>query len=91
MKKKGESGGSGEVPKKKEQKIVYIDDGSTVADMSGTRKGPPRRKSTMKEKWKTYITTVKHDPSAPHHVARHDDGIYHPHARDGQVDLKTWT
>ncbi len=60
MKKKGESGGSGEVPKKKEQKIVYIDDGSTVADMSGTRKGPPRRKSTMKEKWKTYITTVKH-------------------------------
>ena len=27
-----------EAPKKKEQKIIYIDDGSTIADMSGTYK-----------------------------------------------------
>jgi hypothetical protein len=27
-------------PKKKKEKIVYIDDGSTVADMSGTRRRP---------------------------------------------------
>ena len=59
MKKRRDGDPAGQ-PDKKEQKIVYIDDGSTVADMSGTRKGPPRRKSTMKEKWHTYITTVKH-------------------------------
>ena len=27
-------------PKKKKEKIVYIDDGSTVADMSGVRRRP---------------------------------------------------
>ena len=27
-------------PKKKKEKVVYIDDGSTVADMSGTRRRP---------------------------------------------------
>ncbi len=62
MKKDGAApDGKDNAPKKKEQKIIYIDDGSTIADMSGTRKGaPPRKKSTMKEKWHTYITTVKH-------------------------------
>ncbi len=48
--------------KKKKEKIIYIDDGSTVADMTNTRKpekGPPRRKSTMREKWRTYISVVK--------------------------------
>ncbi len=29
-------------PKKKKEKIIYIDDGSTVADMSGTRGRPAR-------------------------------------------------
>ncbi len=60
MKKRRDPAQAEDAPKKKEQKIVYIDDGSTVADMSGTRSGPPRKKSTMKEKWHTYITTVKH-------------------------------
>ncbi len=47
--------------KEKKQKIVYIDDGSTVADMSGTfkKKRPPRQKSTAKEKMRTYFSVVK--------------------------------
>ncbi len=30
-------------PKKKKEKIIYVDDGSTVADMSGLRKKPAAR------------------------------------------------
>ena len=47
--------------KPKEQKIIYIDDGSTVADMSGTFKGgkEPPPKTTFKEKFKTYFSVVK--------------------------------
>ncbi len=49
-----------EPEKKKEQKIIYIDDGSTVADMSGTfKKGPPKPRSTAKEKARTYFAVVK--------------------------------
>lgn len=61
MKKKEPAGGKKPADeKKKEQKIVYIDDGSTVADMDGTYpRGKPRQRSTFKEKFKTYITVVK--------------------------------
>ncbi len=46
--------------RKREQKIVYIDDGSTVADMSGTRRGNgQRKKSTAREKVRTYFSVVK--------------------------------
>ena len=31
-------------PKKKKEKIIYIDDGSTVADMSGVRGNTPLRR-----------------------------------------------
>ena len=52
--------------KKKKEKITYIDDGRTVADMSGVSRGPrlmgsnpyrPRPKA--KEVWKTYWGAVK--------------------------------
>lgn len=58
--KKREEEASGEEPKK-EQKIVYIDDGSTIADMSGTRRhgNAPRQKSTAREKARTYFAVVK--------------------------------
>ena len=59
---------------KKKDKIVYIDDGSTVADMSsvsgkkGEMKTAPqgrfdpngiRPRATFKEQWKTYTDAVK--------------------------------
>lgn len=48
---------------KKKEKITYIDDGRTIADMSGVTAGPrmartPSR-STAKEKWQTYWGAVK--------------------------------
>lgn len=53
--------------KKQKEKVVYYDDNSTVADMSNvTRMGqkkpsppPLRRRSTFKEKWRTYWSAVK--------------------------------
>ena len=55
--------------KKDTEKVVYYDDNSTIADMSNvTRLGQrkpkeqspyPRRKSTFKEKWRTYWSAVK--------------------------------
>ena len=51
--------------KKEKKKIVYIDDGSSIADMSGTRGKPKmpgntiRPNSTMREKWQTYTDAVK--------------------------------
>ena len=48
--------------KKKEQKIIYIDDGSTVADMSGTFRGgkrPEKPRSTFREKARTFFTVMK--------------------------------
>ena len=51
--------------KKKKEKVKYIDDGRTIADMSAfskNKKGkdgfvaPP---STFKDKWKTYWSAVK--------------------------------
>ena len=34
--------GANQTPKKKKEKIVYVDDGSTVADMSGLARRPSR-------------------------------------------------
>ena len=60
-------------PKKKKEKITYIDDGSTVADMSGVRGNTPLRRpvqpSYKKQKpqpttraggiWQTYVSAVR--------------------------------
>lgn len=52
--------------KKKKDKIIYYDDGSTISDMSsvnktGQKQPPPqpKRKSTGSEKWQTYWHAVK--------------------------------
>lgn len=45
--------------KEKKVKVVYYDDGSTVVDMSGTRKSSPKLKSTGREKFETFITVLK--------------------------------
>ena len=52
--------------KKKKEKVIYYDDGSTIHDMSqvnhkGEKKNPPppRVQSTYKEKWRTYWAAVK--------------------------------
>lgn len=50
--------------KKKKEKVIYVDDGRTVADMSnvpGTRisRDAWRTNSTGKEKWETYWNAVK--------------------------------
>lgn len=50
--------------KKKKEKITYIDDGRTLADMSnvpGSRlnKDAWKSNSTAKEKWETYWNAVK--------------------------------
>ncbi len=51
--------------KKNREKITYIDDGSTVYDMSaldkerGKTRGAPKRRSTMKEQFGTYKQSVK--------------------------------
>lgn len=48
---------------RKKEKVIYIDDGRTIADMSGL---PPRREwlkkgttSSFKEIWRTYWSAVK--------------------------------
>ena len=50
--------------KKKKEKVRYIDDGRTIADMSGVggsryyrRDGQPR--SSLRAQWKTYCAAVK--------------------------------
>ena len=55
--------------KNKKEKIRYVDDGSTVADMSALGKGAARReprssgsrrhRPTFKECWQTYIQSVR--------------------------------
>lgn len=49
--------------KPKKEKIIYIDDNSTIADMSNTRRtpkgAPPKQRSTFKEKMRTYFSVVK--------------------------------
>ena len=60
-------------PKKKKEKIVYIDDGSTVADMSGVKGNVPLRRpvrpsygkqkpqptTRMGQAWETYKAAVR--------------------------------
>ena len=50
--------------KKKKSKTVYVDDGSTIVDMSafkssGERNAYRGRRSTFKEQFDTYINAVK--------------------------------
>jgi len=50
--------------KKKKEKVIYYDDGRTVADMSGVQAGPRlnsswRPKSERQQIWKTYWGAVK--------------------------------
>lgn len=49
--------------KKKKEKITYVDDGRTLADMSGISGGSrlPQNpyRSTWREKWDTYWNAVK--------------------------------
>ena len=50
--------------KKKKEKITYIDDGRTLADMSGVPSSRLNRdawksNSTAKQKWETYWNAVK--------------------------------
>jgi hypothetical protein len=65
--------GKDKQPKKKKEKIVYVDDGSTVSDMSGLRGNTPLRRSPRpsyeKPKrepvtragsvWQTYVQAVR--------------------------------
>lgn len=56
---------------KKKEKIIYYDDGSTIVDMSGVSRNKNKKqpqkssyidtphKSTFKEKWRTYWSSVK--------------------------------
>ena len=46
---------------KPKEKVVYYDDNSTVADMSGTHKKEktPRQKTTFREKARTYFAVVR--------------------------------
>ena len=50
---------------KKKEKITYVDDGRTLADMSGVsgsrlgRRNPSAPSSSFKDKWNTYWTAVK--------------------------------
>ena len=50
--------------KQKKEKVTYIDDGRTIADMSGVGFGAysnknGKRHSTAREKWRTYWEAVK--------------------------------
>lgn len=47
--------------KNNKKKITYIDDGRTIADMSGldSSKGKKKEKSSIKTQWQTYWDTVK--------------------------------
>ena len=54
------------MPKKKKEKIIYVDDGRTVADMSNVNSGPrlgnrnpARPRPSAKEVWNTYWGAVK--------------------------------
>lgn len=60
-KKKDGQNNSQNKEKPKKEKIIYIDDNSTVADMSNTRSRneSKKRTSTFKEKARTYFSVVK--------------------------------
>ena len=51
---------------KKKEKITYVDDGRTIADMSGVNAGLPRSdrgpytpRASLKEQWQTYWAATK--------------------------------
>lgn len=51
---------------KKKEKITYIDDGRTIADMSGVTGGMPKAnripytpRASLKEQWQTYWAATK--------------------------------
>ena len=51
---------------RKKEKITYVDDGRTIADMSGVKRGftiperdPYRPRASLKEQWQTYWAAVK--------------------------------
>lgn len=48
----------------KKEKVVYVDDGRSLADMSGVSSPglsgkPSRYRASFKEQWQTYISAVK--------------------------------
>ncbi len=56
--------------KKKKQKVTYIDDGRTIADMSGTSKpgailggrnssGQNKRRGTARQQFNTYVSAMR--------------------------------
>ena len=50
--------------KKKKEKVTYIDDGRTIADMSAfspkrKNSAEPQLPSTFKDRWKTYWSVVR--------------------------------
>ena len=50
--------------RKKKEKVVYVDDGRSLADMSGVTSpglsgNPARYRASFKEQWQTYIGAVK--------------------------------
>jgi len=48
--------------KKKKQKVVYVDDGRTISDMSsvgGTRFAKTPSRSSFKARWNTYWAAVR--------------------------------
>ena len=59
--KRNKNSEDGSEKKQKKQKIVYIDDGSTVSDMSGTfKKGrTPQTRASFKEQARTFFTAMK--------------------------------
>ena len=51
---------------RKKEKITYVDDGRTIADMSGVKGGfalpernPYQPRASLKEQWQTYWSAVK--------------------------------
>ncbi len=50
--------------KNKKEKVVYVDDGRSLADMSGVSSPglsgkPSQYRASFKEQWQTYISAVK--------------------------------
>ena len=59
---KTESSQAEQPQKERKVKVIYYDDGSTIADMSGTYKygkKPERKLSTFREKMKTFFGWMK--------------------------------
>ena len=48
-----------EKPKEKKVKVIYYDDGSTVVDMSGTRRKGQPTKATRRERMRTFFAVMK--------------------------------